>query len=72
MGSSKEHQLVGNLHELAIKKVKRIMHATRNGYLYRSTDGINWNLEDDPNIAPVPEGITRVTELNKIKFNKNK
>jgi hypothetical protein len=72
MGSSKEHQLVGGLHELAMKQVRRIMHAMRNGHLYRSTDGINWHLEEDPNVAPVPEGVTRVTELNKIKFNKNK
>jgi hypothetical protein len=68
MGSSKEHELIGKLHDRATRKARRIMHAMRNGRLYRSTDGINWDLEDDPNVAPVPEGATRVIEN---KCNKN-
>jgi hypothetical protein len=72
MGSSKEHNLIGKMHDKAMRAGVRIMHAMRNGHLYRSTDGINWDLEDDPTIVPVPEGATRITECGKNKINKNK
>jgi hypothetical protein len=67
MGSNKEHNLVGKVHDSAVKAVRRIMHAMRNGHLYRSTDGINWELEEDNTVQPVPEGVTRVTDLHRRK-----
>ncbi len=69
MGSSKEHQHIGNLHDRAVRQARHLMHAMRNGHLYRSTDGINWDLEQDPTVTPVPEGVTRITELILKKFN---
>jgi hypothetical protein len=72
MGSSKEHNLIEKMHEQAVRASLRIMHAMRNGRLYRSADGINWNLEEDRAVPPVPEGYTRVTEIRNIKSIKNK
>jgi hypothetical protein len=63
MGSSKEHKLIGKMHDKAVKAGIRIMHAMRNGHLYRSADGINWDLEQDQSVEPVPEGVTRITEI---------
>ena len=62
MGSNKEHHLIGEAHDRTVSTVKRTMHARRNGHLYRSFDGINWELEIDSAGTSVPEGATRVDE----------
>jgi hypothetical protein len=73
MGSNKEHNMIGKAHRKAVRAGRRIMHAMRNGHLYRSLDGLNWGLEENPaTVGPVPEGATLVTECPKDKSNKNK
>lgn len=42
-------------------KTVKVFHAMRNGHLYRSTDGVNWELETDPDILIIPEGTSRIT-----------
>lgn len=39
----------------------KLYHAMRNGTLYRSTDGVNWEIETDSGIPALPEGASRVT-----------
>jgi hypothetical protein len=39
----------------------KLYHAMRNGTLYRSSDGVNWEIETDPDISSLPEGTSRVT-----------
>lgn len=42
----------------------KVFYAKRNGKLYRSSDGINWEIEEDESIASIPEGSSR-TALRK-------
>jgi hypothetical protein len=43
----------------------QVLHARRNGHLYRSTDGVTWLLETDPDILAVEEGTTKVSVTSK-------
>jgi hypothetical protein len=43
------------------KKASIVFHAMRNGKLYRSLDGVTWELETDPNAPVIPEGTSRIT-----------
>jgi hypothetical protein len=40
---------------------RKLYHAMRNGTLYRSIDGVNWEIETDPGAPDLPEGTSRVT-----------
>jgi hypothetical protein len=40
---------------------RKLYHAMRNGTLYRSIDGVNWEIETDPGAPALPEGTSRVT-----------
>jgi hypothetical protein len=46
----------------AISKPEKLYHAMRNGTLYRSTDGTNWEIETDPDVPLLPEGSSRVSK----------
>jgi hypothetical protein len=50
---------------------KKLYHAMRNGTLYRSGDGVNWEIETDPDVAPLREGASRVSSPAKGRAKKN-
>lgn len=45
----------------------KVFYAKRNGKLYRSADGINWEIEEDESIASIPEGTSRIALRKKIE-----
>jgi len=44
-----------------ISSPHKLYHAMRNGTLYRSSDGVNWEIETDPDAPVLPEGTSKVT-----------
>jgi hypothetical protein len=42
-----------------------LFHAMRNGTLYRSIDGVNWEIETDPDAPDLAEGTSRMTRPTK-------
>jgi hypothetical protein len=63
MCAKKKNDANGNVKPDRTEKPRKLFHAMRNGILYRSEDGIRWELETDPNVPALPEGTSRVTTL---------
>jgi hypothetical protein len=63
MGTTQDYQFLHRPVDSQKPLHPYVMYATRSGHLYRSTDGVNWKLESDPNVPYVPEGTTRIDVL---------
>jgi hypothetical protein len=61
MCAKKKNDPSGGLEPDQAQKIPEVFHAMRNGILYRSKDGIRWELETDPNVLAIPEGTSRIT-----------
>jgi hypothetical protein len=63
MYANKKNDADGSVKPDQPDKPLKIFHAMRNGTLYRSLDGITWERETDPTVSDIPEGTSRVTQL---------
>lgn len=62
MCPKKKNDANGNFKHEQFEANQKIFHAMRNGILYRSVDGIRWELETDPDVSVIPEGTSRITQ----------
>jgi hypothetical protein len=61
MCATKKHAEESRALPAKSKRSVKVFHAMRNGHLYRSLDGVSWELETDPDVSVIPEGTSRTT-----------
>jgi hypothetical protein len=63
MGRKTKHTIIGAASTDPTRQHATIYHAMRGGNLYRSLDGMNWEIETGSSVPAVPEGTSRVTVI---------